>query len=50
MVLKSSYFPRPQLEALAHLARVTGQAESELLREALDLLFDRVEVQLKSKE
>jgi GGDEF domain-containing protein len=50
MVLKSNYYPRDQLECLQRLARARDVAESELLREALDLLFVRHEAELRRIE
>ncbi|ADV68330.1 GGDEF domain-containing protein [Deinococcus maricopensis] len=41
MVLKSNYYPRPQLDRLAKLAAALGRTEASLLREALDDLIDR---------
>ena len=41
MVLKSSYYPGPQLQKLADLAAKTQKSEAFLLREALDDLLAR---------
>lgn len=47
MTLKSNYYPKDQLECLARLATMKQMAESELLREALDMLFQRYESDLR---
>lgn len=43
MVLKSNYYPRSQLDRLAALAKAHGRTEASLLREALALLFRRLD-------
>ena len=41
MVLKSSYYPRADLDRLARLSAATGRTEASLLREALADLFGK---------
>jgi diguanylate cyclase (GGDEF)-like protein len=47
MVLKSNYYSESQLSRLARLARALGRTEASLLREALQMLFERHESVLK---
>ena len=42
MVLKSSYYPRADLDRLARLSAATGRTEASLLREALGDLFGKL--------